>query len=83
MGLSLNLSGNVFQRLSVFYQKTMSTENQIAYRIVGNFHSFHLSPRTAQSEVRSSGNPRFTEGQISDYEIPKVGDVIDSNSYQI
>ena len=50
---------------------------------MGNFHSFHLSPRTVQSEVRSSGNPRFTETQISDYGIPKVGDVIDSNSYQI
>ena len=29
---------------------------------MGNFHSFHLSLRTAQSEFRSSGNTRFTKG---------------------
>ena len=56
----------------------MSNENQFSYNVVGNFHSFHLSPRTAQSEIRSSENPRFIEDQISDYGIPKVGDVIDS-----
>ena len=59
--------------------KTTSTEDLTLDKVVGNFHS-NLSPITAQSEVRSSGKPHFTEGQISDYEIPKVGDVIDSNS---
>ena len=58
------------------------TEDLTKDKVVGNFHSFHLSPRTAQSEVRSSRNTRFTEGQLSDYGIPNVGDVIDSNSYQ-
>ena len=58
------------------------TENQFACIVVENFHSFDLNPRTSQSKVRSSGNPRFTKDQISDYGITKVGDVIDSNSYQ-
>ena len=70
-----------FHRSTVWDQKTTSTENQFFCNVVWNFHSFHLSPRTAQSEVCSAGNPHFSEGQISDYGIPKV-DVIDSNSYQ-
>ena len=44
--------------------KTMSIEDEIAYKVVGHFHSFYLSPRTAQSEFVCDLWTHFTGGQI-------------------
>ena len=62
---------------------TKSTEYEIAYNVVGHFHSFYLSPRTAQSEFVCDLWTRFTGDKISDYGIMRTDDMIESNSYHI
>ena len=41
-------------------------QNEAQPKVVGNFRSFRLSPRTAQSESVRPRYPRFTESQKSD-----------------
>ena len=45
-------------------------------KVVGHFHSFYLSPRTAQSEFLCDLWTHFTGGQISDYGITGLGESV-------
>ena len=61
IGIFLNLSENSFRRLSVWPSKITSNRNHFAYKVIKNFHTFRLSPRSAQSEFVCGLQTRFTE----------------------